>query len=62
MYLLRVFIPDSNSGGDRGTGPTTDLYCGGALLPSYICSVVSNRNSLKWLFFIRISKLDILNY
>jgi len=40
--ISRVFIPDSNVGGDRSEA-TKDLYCGGALNPAYICSITSNR-------------------
>ena len=40
--IARVFIPDSNIGGDRSLA-TKDVYCGGALNPSYLCSVTSNK-------------------
>ena len=40
--LARVFIPDSNIGGVRSIA-TKDVYCGGALNPSYLCSVTSNK-------------------
>ena len=40
--ISRVFIPDSNVGGDRRE-VTKDLYCGeGGLLPAYVCSITSN--------------------
>ena len=40
--IARVYIPDSNVGGQR-TEVTRDVYCGGALLPAYLCSITSNK-------------------
>ena len=51
MAFYRVFIPESNQGGDQATGPTADVYCGGALLPAYVCSRNSNRYQVYNLIF-----------
>ena len=40
--IARVFIPDSNVGGTRDED-TRDVYCGGALLPAFLCSLTSNK-------------------
>ena len=40
--IARVFIPDSNVGGTRDED-TRDVYCGGALLPAFLCSITSNK-------------------
>ena len=46
--MCRVWIPESNVGGNRGTiaptgSPTSDVYCGTKLNPPYVCTVNSNR-------------------
>jgi hypothetical protein len=64
LVWCRVWIPDSNVGGNRGTlavtgSPTADVYCGSKLNPPYICSLTSNRylecflyrdSSVRWTF------------
>ena len=41
MNDFRIFIPEGSVGGV--TSPSTDAYCGGALNPTLVCTIATNR-------------------